>query len=177
MRIDIVQKNYSMSEKLSDIINKKVSKLGRYFDEESVVKVLMKKENDIYKMEITAMFNGSFIRSEISGENMYDNIDIILPKIEKQIQKNKQKLSDKLKENAFKDKDYLYLQAIPKEKPINITKFKNFEVYPKSVEDAVDEMNMLEHDFFVFINNKNNKLQIVYRRYDNDIGVLEPNIK
>lgn len=174
MKVDIIQKNYSMSEKLNDIINKKVLRLDKYFDENSVIKVLMKKEKNIYKMEITAMFNGSFIRSEVNGENMYDNIDILLPKIEKQVLKNKQKLSKKFKENAFKDKDYLYLQALPNDKPANISKFKNFQVYPLKLEDAVDEMNMLDHDFYVFINSKNNKLQIVYRRHDGDIGVLEP---
>lgn len=174
MKIEIVQKNYAMSDKLRDIINKKTSKLSKYFDDNASVKVLMKKEKDIYKMEITVTAAGSFIRSENSGENMYDNIDIILPKIEKQIIKNKEKLKKKLKENAFKDKDYLFMQSIPEEMPIQITKHKAFEVYPQSIQDAVDEMNMLDHDFYVFINKDTEKLQIVYRRYDGNIGVLEP---
>lgn len=177
MKVEIVQKNYDSSDKLSDLIIKKTSKLSKYFDENAVIKVLLKKEKDIYKMEITAMFNGSFIRSEINGENMYDNIDILLPKIEKQVIKNKEKLKKKFKENAFKDKDYLYLQSIEQEKPSKISKIKSFEVVPQLLEDAIDEMNMLEHDFYVFLNEKTNKLQIVYRRNDGDIGVLEPVVK
>jgi putative sigma-54 modulation protein len=165
-----------MSDKLREIILKKTNRLSKYFDENAVVKVLLKREKDIYKMEITANFNGSFIRSEVNGENMYDNIDILLPKIEKQIIKNKGKLMKKLKSGAFKDKDFLYLEETPEEKPANVAKFKSFKVYPLTVEDAVAEMNMLEHDFFVFINKENNKLQIVYRRKDEDIGVLEPEI-
>lgn len=174
MKVEIQQKNYEMSDKLRDIVLKKTNRLSRYLRDDAVVKVLLKKEKDVYKMEITALINGSFIRSEINGENMYDNIDILLPKIEKQIVRNKERLSDKFRENAFKDKDYLYMQAMPQEKPVNITKYKTFEVFPKSVEEAVDEMNMLEHDFYVFINSKTNKLQIVYRRNDGDMGVLEP---
>jgi putative sigma-54 modulation protein len=177
MNIDIVSKNYVPSDKLKEVIMKKAGKLSKYFDENVSAKVLMKKEKDIYKMEITLNGGRSFIRSEVNGENMYDNIDILLPKIEKQIIKNKEKLQKKLKENAFKDKEYLYLQQIPEDIPVKITKFKTFEIYPLSVEDAVDQMNMLDHDFFVFINEKTNKLQIVYRRSDNDIGVLEPIIK
>ncbi len=63
---------------------------------------------------------------------------------------------------------------MPQEKPVNVAKYKSFEVFPKSVEDAIDEMNMLEHDFYVFINDKTKKLQIVYRRNDGDMGILEP---
>ncbi|MDD4002668.1 MAG: ribosome-associated translation inhibitor RaiA [Clostridia bacterium] len=174
MKVDIVQKNYTMSEKLGDIILKKTNKLSKYFDDDATVKVMLKREKDVFKMEITATFNGSYIRAEKSGENMYENIDILLPKIEKQIVKNKGKLSKKLKSNAFKDQNYLYMDDMPVEKPSKIAKFKSFKVYPLSIEDAVDMMNMLDHDFYVFINKENNRLQIVYKRHDDDIGVLEP---
>lgn len=174
MKVEILQKNYEMSDKLNDIILKKSNRLSKYFDDKTIVKIVLKKEKDIYKMEITVIFNGSFIRSETSGENMYDNIDLLLPKIEKQIIKNKEKLSKKFKANAFKAKDYLYMLSMPQEKPVSVTKFKSFEVFSKSVEDAIDEMNMLEHDFYVFVNEKTNKLQIVYRRNDGDMGILEP---
>ena len=93
MKVDIVQKNYTMSDKLSEIILKKTNRLSKYFDDNTTVKVMLKKEKDVYKMEITATFNGSYIRAETSGENMYENIDILLPKIEKQIVKYKGKLS------------------------------------------------------------------------------------
>ena len=152
MKVDIVQKNYEMSDRLREIILKKTGKLSKYFDDDTVVRVMLKREKDIYKMEITAMFNSSFIRAEVNGENMYDNIDSLLPKIEKQIIRNKEKLRDKLKENAFKDRDYLYMQGEPTEGKPSIVKHKTFEVYPLSVDDAIDEMNMLDHDFYVFIN-------------------------
>lgn len=174
MKVDIVQKNYELDDRLKEIILKKTGKLSKYFGDDTVVKVMLKREKDIYKMEITAMFNRSFIRAEVSGENMYDNIDILLPKIEKQIIKNKEKLRGKLRENAFKDRDYLYMQGEPAEGKSKIVKHKSFLVYPLSVEDAIDEMSMLDHDFYVFINKDTDKVQIVYRRHDGDIGLLEP---
>jgi putative sigma-54 modulation protein len=174
MKVDIVQKNYEVDDRLKEIILKKTNRLSKYFGDDAVAKVMLKREKDIYKMEITAMFNRSFIRAEVSGENMYDNIDILLPKIEKQIVKNKEKLHNKLRENAFKDKDYLYMQSEPTEKKPTVAKHKSFLVYPLSVEDAINEMSMLDHDFYVFINRDTNKVQIVYRRHDGDIGLLEP---
>jgi len=178
MKVDIVQKNYELNDRLKEIILKKTRKLSKYFGDDTVVKVMLKREKDIYKMEITAMFNRSFIRAEVSGENMYDNIDILLPKIEKQIIKNKEKLRGKLRENAFKDRDYIYtqceMQSEPAEGKPKIVKHKSFLVYPLSVGDAIDEMSMLDHDFYVFINKDTDKVQIVYRRHDGDIGLLEP---
>jgi putative sigma-54 modulation protein len=174
MKVEIVQKNYDMSENLREIILKKCGRLSKYFRDDTVVKAVLKKEKDVCKMEITASVGGSFIRSEASGENMYANIDVLLPKIEKQVLKNKEKLRQKFKENAFKDPDYLYLDEKPEFQKPNVVRQKAFEVYPKAVEDAIDEMNMLDHDFYVFINEKSGKLQIVYRRGDGDVGVLEP---
>lgn len=174
MKVDIVQKNYSMSEKLEDIIRKKTEKLAKYFNGDSVVKVLLKRESDIYKMEVTATFNGSHIRSEISGENMYSNIDIILPKIEKQIIKNKDKLKRKFKDSAFKDGGFLYIQSMPADEAIKIVKTKRFSVAHKTAEEAVMEMNMLEHDFYVYLDSDTDELRIVYRREDGNAGVLIP---
>lgn len=174
MKIDIVQTNYDMSKKLEEIIVKKTNKLSKYFNDDAVIKVLLKQEKNIFKMEITAMFNGSFIRSEVNGENMYDNIDILLPKIEKQVLKNKEKLKQKFKGSAFKDKEFLYIQSVPTEKVPKIAKTKTFEIYPKSVSEAIDEMNMLEHDFYIYLDEKTNAIQVIYRRNDGDVGVLIP---
>ena len=137
MKVDIVQKNYEVDDRLKEIILKKTNRLSKYFGDDAVAKVMLKREKDIYKMEITAMFNRSFIRAEVSGENMYDNIDILLPKIEKQIVKNKEKLHNKLRENAFKDKDYLYMQSEPTEKKPTVANTKFLVIL--FVEDAIND--------------------------------------
>ena len=176
MRIDIVQKNYSMSEKLEEIIRKKTERLSKYFNGDSTVKVLLKRESEVYKMEVTVTVNGSIIRSEVSGENMYDNIDILLPKIEKQIVKNKDKLKKKFKETAFKDNGFLYLQSLPVEDNIKIVKTKSFDVGYKTAQEAIAEMGMLEHDFYVYLDSDSDQLHIVYRRDDGNAGLLIPRI-
>ncbi|MBQ2712583.1 MAG: ribosome-associated translation inhibitor RaiA [Clostridia bacterium] len=173
MKIDIIQKNYSMSEKLEEIIRKKLAKLDKYFDEGTVVKVVLKKENNVYKMEITANVGGNFIRAELAGENMYDNIDILLPKIERQVLKHKSKLQDKLQKNAFHD-GFVYVEEAPKEEHSSVVRVKRFDLKPMSVEDAIDAMEMLSHDFYVYQDEETNQLRIVYLREDGTVGLIEP---
>ncbi len=178
MRIDITQKNYSMSEKLEEIIRKKAGKLSKYFDDDTSLKVVLKREGDIYKMEITATLGGTVVRSEIDGENMYDNIDILLPKIERQVTRHKTRLQKKLRKGAFTPgEDLLYPQP-PAEKPYSnkVTRVKRFEVTPMTVESAADALDMIGHDFYIFQDEKSGKISVVYRRDDGTIGLLEPSL-
>ena len=70
MRLEILQKNYEMSDKLREIIDKKVNKLSKYFEDDTAVKIVLKKEGEKYKMEFTANIEGTFVRSEVEGENL-----------------------------------------------------------------------------------------------------------
>ena len=79
------------NDKLKDLIRRKIDKLDKFFEDETVVKVVLKESKDIETMEVTVGVNGSFIRGEVTGESMYDNIDLVLPKIEKQIIKHHSK--------------------------------------------------------------------------------------
>lgn len=174
MKVDIIQKNYEMSEKLEDIILKKTERLSKYFGQDATIKIVLKNENDLRKMEFTALFNHTVIRSEVVGDNMYDNIDDILPKIEKQLIKNKEKLQSKLKENAFKDKQYLYLQTAPQEIPQKVVKAKEFDVIRRTIDEAISAMNMLEHDFYLYLDEDDGEIRVLYRRTDGNLGVIKP---
>ena len=85
MRIKIVTRNFEVNDKLYDILDKKIRRLDKYFGDETTATLTLKKQKDVCKMEMMLSFNGAFLRSEVSGANMYDNIDALLPKIEKQI--------------------------------------------------------------------------------------------
>lgn len=173
MRIKFVQKNYEMGEKLQDVITKKVSKFNRYFDENATFTITMEKQKgDMYKMELSIRYNDNFMRAEVLTDNMYDNIDIVLPKIEKQIFKYRTKLEKKLKTNAFKEEVIYKESSKEEEKPI-VAKTKQFYLQPMGVEDAIFQLDMIDHDFYVFINEENQLTSIVYRRLDGDIGLLE----
>jgi putative sigma-54 modulation protein len=173
MRIDIIEKNYQASDKLKDIIEKKVSKLNRYFDEDSVCKTYLKKEGKSYKMEVTIEYKGNFIRADILGENFYDNIDILIPKIEKQIYKHRTKLEKKLKESAFKDKN-IYNFAEDELKPDVLVKTKYFDMEPMSIEEAISELDLIGHTFYVFFEEKSNAMRVIYRRDDGNVGMIVP---
>jgi len=173
MRIDIIERNYQASDKLKEIIEKKVSKLDRYFDEDSVCKMFLKKEGKSYKMEITIEYKGNFIRADLLGENFYDNIDILLPKIEKQIYKHRTKLEKKLKVTAFKEKN-IFNFSEEELKPDVLVKTKNFVMEPMSIDEAISELDLIGHNFYVFLEEKTNALRVLYRRDDGNIGMIVP---
>lgn len=172
MQITILGKGYSVSDRLKSIIEQKVSKFDRYFGENVVVKVVCKEERaNKYTMEMTFTFEGQMIRAEVTSDNMYHNVDLALPKIEGQIRKYKAKLDKKLRKDAFAEAS-LYEQAVMEEMP-KVVKQKSYELIHMTVTDAIAEMEMIDNNFYIFINSKTNKVNVIYRRKDGDIGQIE----
>lgn len=173
MRIEIIAKNYKLGDKLKEIIEKKLEKFARYFEEDAICKVVLREiGKDKNAMEITVNFGGGKImRAEVVTDNMYDNIDIVLPKLERQVRKHKTKLGKKIKESAI---DMSALYEFEEEKvPLEVARVKSTELRKMSVKDAIDEMELLDHSFYVFVNEDNNMVNIVYRREVGDVGLLD----
>ena len=115
-------------------MEKKVSRLDKYFDEDAVCSVYLKTEGKRSKTELTIYYKGNMIRAEVSGENFYDNIDAVLPKIERQIYKHKSKLESKLKKDAFEEKQLFFREEIlPQEG--KLVKTKTFTLTPMTTEE------------------------------------------
>ena len=170
MRVEIVAKNYKVRDHIKDIINDKLEKFSRYFDDEALAKIMLKQDGkDKYVMEITIFFGGNIVRSEVMSDNMYNNIDIALPKIEGQIRKHRTKL-DRMRKSAL-EADSLY--ELPKAKEKELVKTKSFELKKISVEEAIAEMELVDHDFFAFVNEANGMVNIVYRRADGNVGMID----
>ena len=108
MRVEISEKNCKAGEKLIGVVEKKVAKLDKYFDEDAICSVYLKQENKLCKTELTIYYKGNMIRAEVAGDNFYDNIDEVLPKIERQIYKHKSKIESKLKKDAFAEKQLFF---------------------------------------------------------------------
>ena len=172
MKIDIVEKNYDVGKRLEELIEKKVGKLERYFDKAANCKVVCKKEGDVFKLEINVSAKNAFFRSEVSGENMYNNLDVALPKLEKQIIKFKGK-----KQNNFKvpevASDLLFLEEVPQMFSSKISKRKSFSLDPITEEDAIFMLEAVDHDFYVFLNAETGKINVVYRRKSGEYGLIE----
>ncbi len=180
MRIEYLSKNYDPSDKLKAIIEKKVQKLDKFFDEDMRIKINLKKGNtrntdDLYTLELTIMSDGAIMRAEVTSDNMYSNIDLAIPKLEKQIIRHHEKIESKTKK--FRGKD---LSAIAEDVPEeevkeekSIVRSKCYTLIPMSIDDAVEELELVGHDFYVFLNKATNSINVLYVRNDGNYGLIE----
>ena len=171
MEIKYIAKNYKISDKLKEVIEKKLSKLEKYFNKDVDVKVACTEQNDNCKLEVTINSAGLFIRSEVSSDNMYNNIDLAMPKLERQIVKNNKKYKNKFAEKPVDS--FEYLEEAPAESKKKVVKTKSFELAPISVEDAEAYMDAVGHSFYVFLNGETGEVNVLYRRNDGNLGLIE----
>ena len=177
MKIEITTRNYQLSERLREVTDRKLSKLDKYFEDEAVARVCFKKQGATSTTEIMLDYCGKFVRATASGENFYDTIDEVLPKIEGQIRKYRTRFDSNRKNVAYKDqtvfeKSYKYEDGLTG----NVVKQKRFTLKPMTVEEASQEMELLGHTFYVFLEAKTNTVQVIYKRDDGDLGLIEPQI-
>lgn len=170
MRIEFLTKNYNAGEKLKEIIERKIERLNKFFEDDTKVKVMLKEANNVYTLEIT-IIDGTVMRAEVSSDNMYDNIDSALPKLEKQIVKHHTKLSSKSKKLRAKE-DFVFAAAA-EEKKRTVVKAKSYELSPMTVDDSIEELELVGHSFYVFLNKATNQVNVLYKRNDGDYGLIE----
>ena len=179
MRIDIVGQNYTVSDRLDDIIRRKAERLDRFFSDDVTARVVCKEEHKgRFTLEITIIVDGVVIRSEETSDNMYNNIDVVVPKIDRQIRKHRTRLTKKFKDSVFNfqvaEAEAIELNDTQEAEVPSIVKTKKFELQPMSVEEAIEQMDLLENKFFVYLNPESGKVNIVYRRYDKTVGLIQP---
>ena len=104
---------------------------------------------------------------------MYDNIDLLIPKLERQISKYRDRLISKQSKKVA-PVQVEEEEVVPQEKAGKVVKVKNFDISIITVDEAVEELELLDHDFYVFVNAENNKVSVVYKRHDGDYGLLTP---
>ena len=173
MNIKYVSKNYKISDKFKDVIEKKLSKLDKYFSRNVEAKVNCIEQNEKQRLEITLNTDGLFLRAEVQGDNMYNNIDIALPKLERQVVKSGRRFKDKFVSKDSIGENYEFIEAEPEEVNVKISKKKTFELDPITVEDAIQYMDSIDHPFYVFLNAETGDVNIVYKRNDGDLGLIE----
>lgn len=177
MQIQIMAKNYTVSEKLEGIIREKVARLDRYFEDTASAKIVCSRVGkDNFKLELTIKDKGLLFRSEVMSDNMYQNIDLALPKVERQIVKYSSKIQDKLRKNAKLNEllfnDDFDFEIKPEE--CKVSKTKNFNITPLTVNEAIMELENSDHAFYVYINPENGKVNVIYKRAEGDYGVIDP---
>lgn len=174
MRIEITGLKYDVGKNLEELLDKKIDKqLGRYFGDSNVARVVCKEEHGKYKMELTIIVGDTVLRAENSNANsMYDNIDVVIPKVERQMRKYRTKLSKKLRESSDK-----FLDQVEEVKNEELVKRKKYNLLPMSVEEAIFQLNVMDHSFYIFQNEETGDVNVVYRRDDDDIGLIETSVK
>ena len=172
MKTIITGKNYTPSEKLKETIEKKFRKLDKYFSDEITGNVMVIREKSDYKLEATINAKGTIFRSEVKAQDPYDCVDRSIEKLSKQMSKFKSKLQKKYK--GQKDLSFAELPEVEEEQDeIRIVKKKKFELIPMSVDEAIVQMELLAHSFYVFLNIESDSVNVVYKRDDGGYGVLE----
>ncbi len=174
MKIKISSKNYPMSEKLSAYIEKKMSKIGKYFDEDTTANIVVSKLRDTPKFEATINAKQAVLRAEMANDSIYDAVDMVTDKLMSQLSKLKGRLESRYKENKA-----LKLEFVPApedeefEEEMTIVRRKQVELSPMVAEEAILQMEMLGHDFFVFLDMDTNDVSVVYKRKGNAYGLIE----
>ena len=171
MRITITGKNMDVSEALKDRVEKKVGKLDKFLTETEDVQVRLSQERGGRNTaEITIAFDGILLRAEETNADMYSSIDKSTDKIIRQIRRHRTKLEKRLREGAYESEAPDFEQPDEAE----LVRTKRFTMKPMSVEDAIVQMDMLGHNFFLFLNDETNGACVVYKRQDGNYGLLEP---
>ena len=162
-----------VTDAIKDYITEKIDKLNKYFDEpdEITANILIKVKGYNQTIEVTIPTTSFTIRNEESAEDLYAAIDSVVDKIERQIRKNKTKIN-KISKNALKKLNLMY-QEEEKEEDTKIVRRKTLNTTPMSEEEAILQMEMLGHDFFIFKDSNTSNICILYKRKDNNYGVIE----
>ncbi|MBQ8342016.1 MAG: ribosome-associated translation inhibitor RaiA [Clostridia bacterium] len=171
MKLTVSGKQMTVRQALKDLTEKKLAKFDRFFGDDAEASVVFSCRHDLQYMEITINYNGTIFRSEEGAETFQNAIDEAIESLERQIRKNKTRLEKKLRTGAFTPMEGEVYDDDEEEGEFRI-RTKSFSIKPMSVEEAIMQMNLLDHQFFVFRDAETNEPCVVYRRKDGDYGLI-----
>ena len=171
MKIIIHGRKLEVTEAIKGYIEEKLKKLDKYFEDPSNITatVVVKVRGNDQIIEVTVPSKKFTLRGEESHKDLYAAIDLVTDKIERQIRKNKTRIKKNYKEVITFSNDLEELE----EDNNSIIKRKTIDMKPMSEEEAILQMNLLGHDFFVFNNTDTKSVSVLYKRKDGDYGILE----
>ncbi|MBI2996569.1 MAG: ribosome-associated translation inhibitor RaiA [Candidatus Melainabacteria bacterium] len=190
MKISIEGKNIELTKALKDYVTDKLKRLEKHYESiikghEVKVKLSVAKNPRITNdnvIEVTIFLDGKIIRSEQASEGMYASIDLIEDKLERQLQKYKSKVYRSYQHNerplpnlelpeTIQSKTFSNNNQLQEGK---IIKSKKFHIHPMTPEEAITHLDLISHDFYVFINSNTNQINTIYKRKDGNYGLIEP---
>lgn len=172
MEVQIRGRNIVVTDALKEYINKRLGKLEKYIDNLGEAQVTLSVVRGFHRIEVTIPINGMILRGEESTGDMYASTDLVVDKLEKQIEKYKGKLQ---KRGArFVNGVKAPAAVVAEDDGPRLVRTKRFAIKPMPVDEAVLQMNLLGHNFFVFSNAETEQVNVVYKRKDGNYGLIEP---
>ncbi|WP_029421647.1 ribosome hibernation-promoting factor, HPF/YfiA family [Alicyclobacillus macrosporangiidus] len=182
MNIQVRGDHLDVTPAMREYVEKKVSRLEKFFDAppEREVSVTMSVERGLHRVEVMLQVHGVLFRAEEASNDMYASIDLVVDKLEQQFNKYKSKLNKRFRDqgvrtriaaNGWMSDRTEEEEAGPAERVVRV---KRFPMKPMDVEEAVMQMNLLGHDFYVFTNAATDEVNVVYRRKNGNYGLIEP---
>lgn len=189
MLVTVKGKNVEVTDALKRYAEKKIQKLEKYFRDIKQAQVTQSVQRNWHIIEVQLEGDGVLLRGEERSDDMYASIDQVVEKLEKRVKRFKGKLYGKTTEQGPREREaqreHLAAEAsgvetldelpIEEEMP-EIVRMKRFAVKPMSPEEAANQMELLHHDFFVFLNDDTEAVNVVYRRRDGNYGLIEPEV-
>lgn len=182
MNYNIRGENIEVTPAIREHVENKISKIERYFDTppSSEVHVNLSVYDEEQRIEVTIPMPNLLLRAEEGHNNLYAAVDLVVDKLERQIRKHKTKVNRKFRQEGSPKYLFAELEKEAREareedsNEIEIVRTKRFNLKPMDSEEAVLQMDMLGHEFFVFTNAETNDTNVVYRRRDGKFGLIEP---
>ena len=173
MKITYTARKVNLKDNFKELCEKKLAKFQKIFSEDAEASVVVTLYKNRQPVEVTVKDNGMVFRAEDTQDEMNDALDKVVDILGRQMRKNKTRLARRLRDNTADFAVLLPEENIEDEKEFDI-RTKTIPIKPVSVEEAILQMNMLDHDFFVFINAETDETNVVYKRKNNTYGLLEP---
>jgi putative sigma-54 modulation protein len=180
MQFNVRGLNMEITDALQEYLERKIGRIEKYFDAplDSEVHVTMSVVRDKHNVEVTIPLNGVLLRAEEKSEDMYASIDRVEEKLERQIRKHKTKLNRKFRQNGslktFFNDNVPTITTTEEEDLDEVVRTKRFNFKPMDVEEAILQMDLLGHSFFVFSNTVSNEMNVIYKRQDGRYGLIIP---
>lgn len=174
MKYVIKGKQVTVTPAMQEKAEKKIGKFEKFFKPDAEAVLTFKVERDRNIFEVAIYSGGTIIRAEERGTDMYAAMDLVVEKLERQIRKYKTKLGKKIHQEAMVQENFDIHEKIDEDNDFEVVRTKRFPLKPMSVEEAILQMDLLAHSFFVFINAETETVNVVYRRKDGRYGLIEP---
>ncbi len=172
MKTTITAKKMQIPQNFTEYAQTKIdAKLSKFFGDDAETKIVMAERKNEIVIELTVRYNSMLFRAERTAVDKNAALDDAIDKIIRQIRKNKTKVEKKLKDTAFKQ---AFTEPVDDQANYEIIKHKKFKMRPMDIEEAILQMNMLGHEFFMFTNAATGEINVVYKRDEGNYAVLEP---